>query len=55
MNPWPFVVGAYAVFFLGLVFDAALPALRKRRLLARIAERQQREHTRRAQQRTRQT
>lgn len=50
MNPWPFVVGAYAIFFLGLAADALFPTLRRRRLLAHLDSRWRREQTRITQQ-----
>jgi len=52
MNPWPFVAAAYAIFFIGLVADALLPNLRRRRLLAQLDSRWRREQTRIARQET---
>jgi heme exporter protein D len=49
MNPWPFVVVSYVIFFLGLALDALLPNLRRRKLLDRLDSRWRREQTRTAQ------
>ncbi len=46
MNPWPFVIASYAVFFTGLALDALLPWLRRRRTLVQLDGRWRREHTR---------
>ena len=46
MNPWPFVIAAYAVFFVGLGLDALLPWLRRRRTLIQLDGRWRRERTR---------
>lgn len=48
MNPWPFVVGAYAIFFAGLLLDGMLPWWRARRTLELIDQRRRREQSRHA-------
>jgi len=42
----PFIVAAYAVFFVVLVYDLMAPALAKRRLLQRLRARAARESAR---------
>ncbi len=46
MNPWPFVIASYALFFMSLALDALLPWLRRRRTLAQLEGRWRREQAR---------
>ncbi len=46
MNPWSFVIAAYAVFFVGLGLDALLPWMRRRRTSIQLDGRWRRERTR---------
>jgi heme exporter protein CcmD len=46
MNHWPFIVTAYAVFFLVLAIDTAAPLLARRRLVARLRGRLTRQRRR---------
>jgi heme exporter protein CcmD len=46
MNPTPFIVAAYAVFFVVLAVDLAAPLLGRRRALERIRAQLKRAKTR---------
>ena len=46
MSHAPFIIAAYAVFFVVLGYDLLAPALAKRRLLRRLRARAARESTR---------
>ena len=48
MNSWPFVIGAYAIFFLAFASDVLFPVLRRRRLLVQLDSRWRRDQTRTA-------
>ena len=43
MNHMPFIVAAYAVFFVVFLIDALIPVFAKKRVLARLAARGARE------------
>lgn len=48
MDHTPFIVASYAVFFAVLALDAATPFIARRRLLARLRARLQRQQRREA-------
>jgi heme exporter protein CcmD len=48
MDHAPFIIASYAVFFVLLAIDAATPFIARRRLLARLRARLQRQQRREA-------
>jgi heme exporter protein CcmD len=48
MNHTPFIIAAYAVFFVVFLIDALIPVFTRRRVLAQLAARQARERRRAA-------